>query len=390
MTLRAVLVFGALAVAWGAGCTWTTALPADAGAIAVNRSRELLVTDDATLTSLSSNAAGAPLSFRHAMETLPVRDVAATSTLAWLRAWSQRLRDEGENARADSLDAKVTCAWLQRTPANGCSPSCDVCTQQALDLESAPFRLVAVANRTDLSVMPDRAADGGEGRLVFGLTDGPGDAAASSPLPFTVIVEYAQVGTAADWASRWHALGAVTDDAFPGALVKVTGTFVESGSLAQLRTADAVTGPLLLHEFHLVAGELVPANVRNTPDWGAVSESDMTTFCASNADALQSGTQVLPSSWLAASSALHVAPPAYVATIENHDALVQGTCGGCHDETDHGFQIDPVASGDAKLPARPEQGPRRAGPPHRVDAGDAFAIDVVSAPPLSRERPEIP
>src|SRR5882672_7477788 len=157
--LPAVLALG--------GCTWNATLPADAAAIPVDRGREILVTDDATLRSLSNNEAGDPLSFRHAMERLPTRDAPAASTLAWLRAWSQRLRDEGESARADSLDAKVTCAWLQQTPENACSGSCDVCASESLRLEGAPFRLLAVANRTDLSVMPDRAAEGGEGRLVF-------------------------------------------------------------------------------------------------------------------------------------------------------------------------------------------------------------------------------
>ena len=333
----------------GSGCTWNTALPADAAAIPVNRARELLVTDDATLGSLSNNGAGDPLSFRHAMERLPTGGAPAASTLAWLRAWSQRLRDEGESARADTLDAKVTCAWLRQTAENACSATCDVCAGQTLRLEGAPFRLVAVANRTDLSVMPDRAAGGGEGRLIFALTDGPADAAGSSALPLTVIVEYAQSGAAGDWARRWHALGASTQDAFPGQLAAVAAIFVEPGSLAQIRTGDAVTGPLLLHEFHLVSGALAAADVRNTPDWTAVSEPDMRAFCADNAAAIEDGTHVLPKSWLARSSALHVVPPPYVSTIATHDALVEGTCGGCHDETDGGFQIDPLASGDGKL-----------------------------------------
>ena len=338
------------AVALGvAACTWKVGLPADAGAIQVDRGREILVTDDATLAKLSSNAAGDALSFRHAMERLPTSDAAPASTLAWLRAWSQRLRDEGEAARADLLDAKVTCPWLRRVSQNACSDSCDACADQVLSLEAAPFRLIAVANRTDLSVMPDRAADGGEGRLVYGLTDGPADAADSQALPFTVIVEYAQAGSAADWATRWHALGAVGEGEFPSELAKLTAAFVDEGTLAQVRTADAVTGSLVLHQFHLVAGALVAADVRNTPDWGAVSEGAVRAFCADNAGAIENGTHVLPATWLAQSSALHVTPPAYVSTIAEHDALMQGTCGGCHDQAEKGFQIDPLATGDQKL-----------------------------------------
>ncbi|HTB74355.1 MAG TPA: hypothetical protein VK762_13985 [Polyangiaceae bacterium] len=349
MWRRLPSILALLAAPCGAGCTWNTALPADAAAIPVDRGRELVVTDDATLLSLSNNAADDPLSFRHAMERLPTSSAPAAATLAWLRGWSQRLREEGESARADSLDADVTCPWLRQSPENGCSTSCDVCASESLRLDLAPFRLVAVANRTDLSVMPDRAADGGEGRLVFALTGGPADAQGARTLPFTVIVEYAQVGSASDWANRWHALGAVTHDAFPGQLAKLTGAFAESGTLAQVRTGDAVTGPLLLHEFHLVSGELVATDVRNTPDWSAVSESEVRAFCVDNASALANGTHVLPGPWLARSSALHATPPSYVATLPSGDALLQGTCGGCHDQTDLGFQIDPLATGDGKL-----------------------------------------
>jgi hypothetical protein len=340
---------GALFFFLSAHCTWNVALPADAGAIQIDRGREILVTDDATLASLSNNAADDPLSFRHAMDHLPTSQAPASATLAWMRNWSRRLRDEGESARADALDAKVTCPWLQRTPANACSDSCDVCAAQELELEQAPFRLIAVANRTDLSVMPDRAADGGEGRLVFALTDGAADSADTRALPFTVIIEYAQSGTALTWASRWHALGALANDTFPAGLTGLTAAFVESGNLAQIRTGDAVTGALLLHEFHLTSGELVASDVRNTPDWAAVSEADMRAFCGDNATAIESDTHVLPAAWLAPSSQLDASTPAYLATIADHDALVAGTCGGCHAKTDHGFQIDPLATGDQKL-----------------------------------------
>ena len=39
----------------------------------------------------------------------------------------------------------------------------------------------------------------------------------------------------------------------------------------------------------------------------------------------------------------------FCALIDAHDAFVRGTCGGCHQESASGFQIDPRAKGDAKL-----------------------------------------
>ena len=145
------------------GCMWETALPDDAASIHVERGRELLVTGDAALASLSRNDADGPLSFAHAVARLPLRDGAL---LAWMRGWSQRLRDEGEPARGQALEERLTCPWLRRAPENGCSASCDACAATVLRPADAPFRLIAVVNRTDLSVMPDRAAEGGEGRLV--------------------------------------------------------------------------------------------------------------------------------------------------------------------------------------------------------------------------------
>ena len=326
------------------GCMWETALPDDAASIHVARGRELLVTDDATLAALSRNDADGPLSFAHAMARLPLRD---GGMLAWMRGWSQRLRDEGEAGRAEALEQRVTCPWLRRAPDNRCSASCETCVATQLRPADAPFRLIAVVNRTDLSVMPDRAAEGGEGRLVYALTDGAGDDAPA--LPFTVALEYAQQGAALEWANRWHALGAVSDAAFPDALAKVAATFVEQGSLAQLRSGDALTGPLVLHEFHLEGGALAAATVRNTPQWSRIAEADLRAFADAQADAIERGTHVQPAAWRADASQLGAEPPAYVASVTSHEALLRGTCAGCHAAAENGFQIDPQQAGDRKL-----------------------------------------
>jgi hypothetical protein len=329
-----------------AGCMWETALPDDAAAIHVERGRELLVTDDAVLATLSRNGADGPLSFAHAVARLPLRDGAL---LAWMRDWSQRLRDEGEPARAAALEERVTCPWLRRAADNHCSASCDVCASMVLRPSDAPFRLIAVVNRTDLSVMPDRAAEGGEGRLVFALTDGASDEASAPALPFTLALEYAQQGPALPWANGWHALGGASEAAFPGALATVAGGFVETGALAQLRTGDALTGPLVLHEFHLAGGALTAATVRNTPRWATVPEAELRAYAEGHAAAIEDGTHVLPEAWRAPSSLLHDVPPAYVASVTSHDALLRGTCGGCHAIAETGFQIDPRAHGEQKL-----------------------------------------
>jgi hypothetical protein len=329
------------------GCLWQTDLPPGATSIHVDPSRELVVTAENVMSgALAQNRTSGALSFRQATSALPVAEGA---TLRWLQAWSRRLQDEGYADRATAFEQRVTCPWLRAVPENQCDDACGSCTAYALSPEAAPFRLIAVTNRTDLSVLPDRAADGGEGRLVFAITDGPGDDASSPSLPVTVAFEYAQQGSALDWTQRWHALGQTSDAAFPSSLTALTQMFVAAGTLAQIRTADALTGPMLLHQFQIESREIVATNVRNSPDWTRVQSSSMQEFADANADAIAAGTALFPASWWAARSSPDDPPPAYVSGLPQHDALVQLTCGGCHALSANGFQIDPTAKGEQKL-----------------------------------------
>lgn len=332
------LILAAAAAALATACTWETDLPSGARDVHVDASRELVVTDEAALARVPG--------FARAYERLSLHEGA---TLRWLKSWSHRLETEGRAARATMLDEKVTCRWLRASPENACDESCAHCTGLALRPEATPFRLIAVANRTDLSVMPDRAAEGGEGRLVFALTDGPGDDPRSPALPLTVILEYAQEGTALDWTRRWHALGEAPADAFPERLASVLEPFVTKGALGQIRTADAWTGPMVLHQFEIAGGELVPTNVRNTPDWERVGSSELRAFADAHATEIDDGTFVLPRAWWASSSASGEAPPSFVTELASHEALVRQTCAGCHAQTERGFQIDPLAHGGRRL-----------------------------------------
>ena len=321
-------------------CRWETDLPSDATAIAVNPQRELLIVDDDVLSGdLARNATSGPLSFRDVVRALGLADDAP---LAWLDAWSARLKDEHDEARARTFDSLVTCHWLRATPENGCDASCSTCSSRHLSMAAAPFRLTAVVNRTDLSVMPDRAADGGEGRLVFALTEGAADDPSSVTQPFAVIFEYAQAGTAREWTERWHALGTATD--FPTDLTSLTERFVGSGALAQVRTADALTGPMVFHQFHIESGALVPVNVRNTPDWPKVSPDALRSYATANAASIADGTFVLPASWLASYSSPSILAPAWSTDLPQHDALIRQTCAGCHAQSESGFHIDPRAA----------------------------------------------
>ena len=324
------LAFIALAIPLLAvACNWETDLPEEITSIKVDTSRELVVTDEHIVSGpLARNENDAPLSFRHAVSSLAIRPGAM---LRWMKAWSERLPPD----RSQLFDEKITRRWLG--------------ADQELDLGAAPFRLIAITNRTDLSMLPDRAGGGGEGRLVFALTDGPADDSSSASLPFTVIFEYAQEGSAQSWTQRWHALGSASEPEFPAALTALTETFVAKGALAQIRTADAFTGPMLLHQFQIASGEIAPTTVRNTPDWQRVAEPALREFASSHGQEIEDGTALLPSEWWAASSSIAEQPPSYVAALPQHDALARGTCGGCHAQSDNGFHIDPLAMGAKRL-----------------------------------------
>ncbi|MDB4995352.1 MAG: putative lipoprotein [Myxococcaceae bacterium] len=199
------------------------ATEAAADAHEVDPFMELLVIDEAvTQSPLAQNANGGPLGFRHTMEQIAGSpDEAQATTLAWLEKWAPPSLTKG------------------------------------FDLAHAPFRLIGVANRIDLSEVTEPVGTtAGEARLLFGATDGPGDDPASRPLPITVIVELHLVGDRTAWAKRWHALGAKgapgkIDAEYTQALVGLVTDFVHGENLAQLRVNDAATevaGTML--EFH--------------------------------------------------------------------------------------------------------------------------------------------
>lgn len=102
-------------------------------------------------------------------------------------------------------------------------------------LESAPFRLLAIVNRTDLAGLPPPYARAplGEGRFVYGFTDSAG-----APLQAIVSFEYqlspANGQKAIWWAERWHKLASLatggSKSAYNEELQAITDSFVNEYS----------------------------------------------------------------------------------------------------------------------------------------------------------------
>lgn len=194
---------------------------------------------------------------------------------------------------------------------------------------SADYRLLAVVNRTDLSVMPDRAAEGGEGRLVFGHVRAAR----------TIIVEYAQPGPAKAWAARWQAL-----DGSRAALAALVGGF---GPIAQVRAADGASGEVVLRQYEVTEGAIVEGLLRNEPDYARVSAAELEAYATSRSSALADGTALMPREWWASAAVVRPAP-ANVAP-----AVASQTCTGCHAKTERGFQIDPSTGRPSTFLASP-------------------------------------
>lgn len=174
-----------------------------------------------------------------------------------------------------------------------------------LDLKKAPFRLLAIVNRIDLSRRGKGGGgygggiggdflDAGEGRFVFGLVlpagytvkgyNKPGvlDSKTGCRLtPFTVIFEYKVdrpgCKKVRDWAQQWRALDTLPFGAtYNAALQTITDQFTVAGAspsrgnrsaLGQLRTNDFLMAPLWQmreHQLPLPTGFLSPHQVADT------------------------------------------------------------------------------------------------------------------------------
>ncbi len=160
---------------------------------------------------------------------------------------------------------------------------------QLLDLNKAPFRLLAIVSRTDLRSTSGGYSGGnaGEARFVFGAVD---SLQACGTLASTVIFEYGikKSGCAAQkaWIQKWFDLsqqGMVMGQFgnYNAALEAITETFVTAGadptqspnhnSISQVRINDRLNVPWTLYEYRLSAdggniGQLDRVTVKRTPD----------------------------------------------------------------------------------------------------------------------------
>lgn len=343
---------------------------------------ELMITDlrvvEDRLRTDPRNGGRAAWTFRHLIENMAGDNDPAEFALNWLQQWEtdQMINGQVSVARPAIRDL-VIAPWLARSDG------------ERLDLNLAPFKLLAIVNRIDLRSHEGNTVDtAGEGRFVFGVLDPDGNPlppiAGTAPGGFVVIFEYELVATDMNelrgWAQEWHALSRerLGSPTYNARLERITRRFTDRGraadkpngnALNQLRTNElALSAPWELREFVIApdSGMLVQQTVALTPGSIEINGTELLRdLINDNEAAILDGSFALDPVWFGASSlsgpfvldafpnveerTFTVRPffeefvnlPWSAAGIRNNDArhlFAVNTCNGCHnDETGTAF-----------------------------------------------------
>lgn len=388
MQMKKVLLGAISAVALGVSSIQANPHSANLGAqpraAQVDTSAQLMITDlrvvEDPLRTDPLNGDLAAWSFRYLIEQMAGDQDPADFVMRWLTQWETEQTINGHTVAARAaIRENVIAPWLQASGGG------------QLDLNLAPFKLLAIVNRMDLRqhTAEGKVATAGEGRFVFGVLDQDG-----APLPalagpaaggFTVIFEYElpakNMRQLRDWTHAWRALGDYRpgSENYKAALEQVTRRFTErddklgkvNGSpLNQIRSNEIALAPSWeLREFVLDynSGHLRQNTVAVSPDPISLNGTPMlANLINANEDALIRGDFDLMPNWFAGASLAGPFTPDHFADLEQrtftmHD-LFQGlffdipwsasdinnnearhhfalnTCNGCHrDETSTGF-----------------------------------------------------
>jgi len=317
---RPFLLSALASLAFVPACTAPThSLPSRCEAIEVDPTRELVVTDAGVV-------ADPAFAFARVMSAILGPDAGAGAR-HWIDAWATM-------PGGTSMASEVTGPWSEGSTG-------------ALDLTRAPFELVAVVNRVDLSTLgPGRS---GEIRFLYGLIT----AGARRPLTVNAEIRLPPSRTPSEWAQSWHALGSLTGDDLRSALESLVGDVLAQTPHGQVRTQDALSAPPVLLEFDVNGGApLVPSALFNQPA-GEVAPEQLASFVLANEDQVLAGAEELPAPMLAASAeatrrdlALPGVSPDLAAAFANT------TCAGCHTDEptlDGTFHISPLRRGQDAL-----------------------------------------
>lgn len=315
----------------------------------IDRFRELILVDPSVVDDPLRTAPGGAWSFKHLMEEMKPE---TTSASQFVLDWLEGFKASEVNGFPVSVRAGVDALLAEWPKA----------LDGSLDLDRAPFRLTAIANRLDLR---DDTRPAGEGRLVFAALQN------GVPAAFTVVFEYLlpthDGRDAAFWAETWHSLGASrTGEAFNQALETVTRSFTDRGAwperingsaLGQVRTNEILFGTSWeLREFQLdTTGALRIAPTDNCPDPSFNGGEALAAFVRDHAGEVSAGTYRVPHEMLGGACRQG---PEHAWRLPGVDerlrqAFARETCNGCHGAEatpiDGFYHVTPFGAGTARL-----------------------------------------
>lgn len=324
-------------------------------------SKELVITDLSVVENgRAQPGIQNPWSFSFLMKQLaPSQQNPSVFVESWLSQWLENRTVNGFPVPARPKMQEVIQKWPKNNSGH-------------VDLEKAPFRLLAILYRPDLVDSSKKKA--GELRFVFCLLDETGRS-----LPFTVIFEYMlpiypEKGfTVQEWAKRWHKLGSMNfGEEYLGELQKITDTIITAKSnqnfplffLTARTNENTLNVTWELREFRLAAnGKLMIAPTLQNPDNTFMTtasirgprEPELLQWIRDHQDEILANNFRVPNEFLSGAVS---SPARWARSLEDpkhgpklnqaRHLFALETCNGCHTfETNTGFtHIKPRAAGE--------------------------------------------
>lgn len=214
--------------------------------------------------------------------------------LSFLQTWEKDQVTNGITVPArPPISSNIIRMWKQRD-------SVDIDTPLEawdMNLENAPFRLLAITNRVDLQNFDHKSA--GEGRLTFGLAHGGSN-------DFTLIFEFNLAGkTEQDvlqWAKKWHELSTLdlNSEAYLRKLESIVLSFTSKPSdLNQLRTNEGINGIFdgtfnwEMRELNIRNNRFVEVTRKQSPNMGLNNSQILSDYLKKHQDEILAENHVI-------------------------------------------------------------------------------------------------